>query len=525
MAEYSANGGFDIHRAILGERRAVNLTSSDLRTIVARGNAHSAAATFPVHPDSSDEDILHSLISHSDQGHIHAFTRTPDERVIVTQIEAQAVATTTKRMEEWLAEQQPENFPQRPHSLRAETRTRALARLWTSIHPEASGTTAFLVITDEDYAVALWSPDSGLVYETEEMFEAGSNTEIKCQHARDMFTKFVGASGLDTLSLPDVQNIVLCAAESYGDHMLSSLRESEALYGITTNPISLETGIVSPTVGLDQPTAFAIGCLLDCSEIPACDLAVTPEALLEEINQQRDRAESSVTSQRARTAMVAALIPLVAVLAFIGAAWGDNSVETMRLETRIADETAASQQLTKANTDYESSKANFGAFHSLLNNLITLRQRQPAAHQLLSDLNQRWPQDNSWFVSEINVKGSTVEIKGKTKNELAITSFAKSLEFSDGLFTGILTRNNVEGNAPNGGLQQASQLPRSNVIEFTVFCSYAPLAAPGKAITTPIQPQGMNMGSMSPNQNGLSPRIQPVNPIPAAALPQPPQGN
>ena len=204
--------------------------------------------------------------------------------------------------------------------------------------------------------------------------------------------------------------------------------------------------------------------------------------------------------------MLAVLIPFVAVFAFVLAAWIDNNVESVRLKSRIDEETQLGQQLAKANSDYESSKANFAAFHSLLDNLIALRQKQPAAHQLLNDLNQRWPQDPSWSISEINVKGASVEIKGKTKNEQAITSFAKSLEFSNGLFTGILTRNNVEGGSTNPQSAQA-QVPRSNLIEFTVLSAYAPLASPNAAlnkqvapIALPQQPRPFTGQSQTPSQ-------------------------
>jgi hypothetical protein len=163
----------------------------------------------------------------------------------------------------------------------------------------------------------------------------------------------------------------------------------------------------------------------------------------------------------------------------------DNSVEALRLQAHIDDEIAIAQKLAKENSDYESSKANFAAFQSLLDNLIALRKRQPATHQLLTDLNQRWPTETSWYVREINVKGANVEIKGKTKNEQAITSFAKSLEFSDGLFSGILTRNNVANNSGAVPTSPAAQqVSSSSVIEFTITSTYAPLALPNKPTTT-----------------------------------------
>ena len=530
IAEYAATGGFDIYRAIIGERRSVNLASTDLRTTLTKGNAHTDAPSLPVSPDAAEEDILRTIIERSqgDQSHVLAFTRTPDARIVVTQVEALAVTEIVRRTDQWLDDQQPEHTQPQEKTLRAETRTRAITRLWRAslgdIQP--TGTAAILVIGDNDYAIGLWSEQTGLVYETEELFEPGAGIEIKCQHARDVFTKFVAPASLAKLKLPDVTNAVLSAADGYADSMLALLNESSELDGIRIEHVSINIG---DATRLDQPTAFAIGSLLDHETIPACNLAVTPQMHLDEIERERKLKDRTANSHKARAAVLAILIPLVAVIAFAMAAWIDNGIENVRLKSRIDEETLTGQKLAQANSDYESSKANFAAFRSLLDNLITLRQRQPAAHQLLSDLNQRWPQDPSWYISEINVKGANVEIKGKTKNEQAITSFAKSLEFSNGLFSGILTRNNVEGNSPNSAPQQQTQTPRSSVIEFTILSAYAPLATPGKAVAAPAQPQ--QMGSLQQTSLTNGPQVGP-KPVPAASampsgpipnLPVPPQ--
>ena len=530
IAEYAADGGFDIYRAIIGERRSVNLASTDLRTTLTKGNAHTDAPALPVSPDAAEEDILRTIIERSqgDQSHVLAFTRTPDARIVVTQVEALAVTEIVRRTDQWLDDQQPEHTQPQEKTLRAETRTRAITRLWRAslgdIQP--TGTAAILVIGDNDYAIGLWSEQTGLVYETEELFEPGAGIEIKCQHARDVFTKFVAPASLAKLKLPEVTNAVLSAADGYADSMLALLNESSELDGIRIEHVSINIG---DATRLDQPTAFAIGSLLDHETIPACNLAVTPQMRLDEIERERNLKDRTANSHKARAAVLAILIPLVAVIAFTMAAWMDNGIEHVRLNSRINEETLTGQKLAQANSDYESSKANFAAFHSLLDNLITLRQRQPAAHQLLSDLNQRWPQDPTWYISELNVKGANVEIKGKTKNEQAITSFAKSLEFSNGLFTGILTRNNVEGNSPNSAPQQQNQPPRSSVIEFTILSTYSPLATPGKAVTTPAQPQqigslqqpSLTNGPQAGPKPAASPSVLPSGPIPN--LPVPPQ--
>jgi len=62
IADYAPDGGFDIHRALLDEPRTVNITSTDLRTIVDNANAHTQATPAPVSASDSDEAIITSLL-------------------------------------------------------------------------------------------------------------------------------------------------------------------------------------------------------------------------------------------------------------------------------------------------------------------------------------------------------------------------------------------------------------------------------------------------------------------------------
>ncbi|MCA1579676.1 MAG: hypothetical protein LC794_20215 [Acidobacteria bacterium] len=487
IAEYASSGGFDIHKAVIGERRAVNLLSTDLRTTLTRGNAHTDALPLAISVDASEDTILKAILekTNGDTTHQLNFTRTPDGRIIATQVDASALDQTIQRTEKWLQDQQPEHFKTGDRTLRVETRTRAITRLWRAAQVDMpKGTAAILVLGDNDYTIGLWCEQSGLVYETEEDFEPGASTEIKCIHTRDTLAKFITSASLAKLKLPNVTAVVLSAVDCYGDSMLSLLNDSIEFNSLRVQPLCIDNN----STPLDQPTALAIGALLDHAAVPRCDLAIGPEARLIQIETERQLATASQTAARFRFALVSILLPFVAALALLIALFIDNAVQASRLQTYIDEETAIAQRLAQANNDYESSKANFAAFQALLDNLIALRNRQPATHQLLTDLNERWPHEPSWTIREINVKGANVEIKGKTKNEQAITSFAKSLEFSNGLFSGILTRNNVANNSVGGAMAPATQqLSSSSVIEFTITSTYAPLALPSKTATA-IQP-------------------------------------
>jgi hypothetical protein len=202
IADYAPDGGFDIHRALLDEPRTVNITSTALRTIVDNANAHTQATAASISATDSDEAIITSLIdpTHDASGLISNFTRTPDGQVLLTQVEEHSVAKTTRVIEQWLTIQQPTHVDRLPHRLRVETRTRAIARVWhhTAQAPEME-TVAFLVLSNDDYAVALWSKQTGLVYETEESFEAGATAQIKCQHSRNMFARLIAAGTIENL--------------------------------------------------------------------------------------------------------------------------------------------------------------------------------------------------------------------------------------------------------------------------------------------------------------------------------------
>ena len=482
IADYAPDGSFDIHRTVVDERRAVNITSPHLRTVVEGGSAHSQFAQVSTTAADSDEQIITALLESTEQDHglIANFSRSPHGRILLTQADELAISGTNQKLETWLHAQQPTHVDKLPYGLRVETRARAIARLWHATStPPTDETVAFLFLGNDDYAVALWSHETGFAYETEEFFEQGAHYPIKLRHACAMFARLLSAETINNLDLPPVTKAIVSAPADLHDEILHMLAAERDLSDMQISAVTLSAE--ENAEPLDQGSALAIGALLDDPEIPACDLNIALNEQLEDIRRFNDQQQSTLNQTRAMRAAVAFLIPVVAVAAFAIASYGDRMVERARLQARLVAEESIGKELAKENADYESSKTNFNTFQSLLNNLIARRKRQPAMEQLLRYLNQRWPKEQSWFISEINVKGPSVEIKGKTRNEQAITSFAKSLEFSDGLFTNILAKNNLQGVSAN--LSQQAQPAASNIIEFTVNATYAPLATPGKQAT------------------------------------------
>jgi Tfp pilus assembly protein PilN len=315
-------------------------------------------------------------------------------------------------------------------------------------------------------------------------------------HTRDVLIKFIAPSSLAQLGLDFVGRVVVSAVPALEDHLFQVLREAPELHHALIEGIRLNYSTDRATEGdeLDYATTLALGALIE-TELPSpVDLSVTPQEQLEQFSESHKIIEVAQVQKIARKARLAMAVPVIVIVAFLATTWFQNRAEALRISSNIEAEKQTAAQLKQATEDYESSKKNFGMFRSLLDNLISLRQRQPATHQLLRDLDTRWPRDASWYVAEVNVKGTNVEIKGRTRNEQAITAFAKTLEFSDGLFTNILTNNNVAGTSLTG--TSATATPQSsNVIEFTVRANYSPMKTPGQVGTTATEASAATMPS------------------------------
>ncbi len=527
IAEYASDGGFDIHRVPADERRAVNIGTSDIRTCVLGWNAHTSLAQLPVTAESTDEDILRSIIEAAQTDPNAAafnftYSRTPDRLLTLTQAEQTDIADTLAKANAWLDAQRATHVKQEDSAcIRLETRTRCNMRVWLSGaegHIDHSPV-AFLTVGAGGYAMGLWSPHSGYIYETEERFERGASLEMIAAHTRDVLIKFIAPSSLAQLGLDFVGRVVVSAVPALEDHLFQVLREAPELHHALIEGIRLNYSKDGATEGdeLDYATALALGALIE-TELPSpVDLSVTPQEQLEQFSESHKIIEVAQVQKIARKARLAMAAPVIVIAAFLATTWFQNRAETLRIGSNIETEKQTAAQLKQATEDYESSKKNFGMFRSLLDNLISLRQRQPATHQLLRDLDIRWPRDASWYVAEVNVKGTNVEIKGRTRNEQAITAFAKTLEFSDGLFTNILTNNNVAGTSLTG--TSATAMPQSsNVIEFTVRANYSPMKTPGQVGPTATQAPAATMPSAP------APTPTPVAPAQIVA-PQPPFAN
>jgi Tfp pilus assembly protein PilN len=106
-------------------------------------------------------------------------------------------------------------------------------------------------------------------------------------------------------------------------------------------------------------------------------------------------------------------------------------------------------------------------------------QRGPVA--VLSSINERLPRLPEFFLTSIEQKGDELTVMGNSPNEGAVTSFGRSLEFSNGLFANVnieTQRKDMEVVAAERGDRGAKTEPKPETVSFTIKCKYTPPGQP-----------------------------------------------
>jgi Tfp pilus assembly protein PilN len=103
-----------------------------------------------------------------------------------------------------------------------------------------------------------------------------------------------------------------------------------------------------------------------------------------------------------------------------------------------------------------------------------LRSSQAGPSAVLEALRERIKMTPDIHLLSVDQQGDQLTIKGSSRNELAITQFGRSLEFSGGLFSnlGIETqRKEIVGQTVS---VKDAEPPKIEVVDFTIKCAYTP---------------------------------------------------
>lgn len=102
-----------------------------------------------------------------------------------------------------------------------------------------------------------------------------------------------------------------------------------------------------------------------------------------------------------------------------------------------------------------------------------LRASQAGPSAVLEALRERIKMTPDIYLESVDQQGDQLTIKGSSRNELAITQFGRSLEFSGGLFSNLgIETQRKEMQAQN--VASREDAPKIEVVDFTIRCAYTP---------------------------------------------------
>jgi Tfp pilus assembly protein PilN len=163
-----------------------------------------------------------------------------------------------------------------------------------------------------------------------------------------------------------------------------------------------------------------------------------------------------------------------------------EKTEQERIQTQMA-------AVNKERTDLEKKTADIQA---RIDAIQKLRASQQGPGTVLREIKMRFDSVPGLYLKSVEQKGTDLVIKGESPNEAAVTNFAKSLEFSSGLFTNLsieTQREEAKMPAASSGSSSTAadaavdkDAPKPEVVTFTIKCTFVPAspaqsAAPGQA--------------------------------------------
>jgi Tfp pilus assembly protein PilN len=138
-------------------------------------------------------------------------------------------------------------------------------------------------------------------------------------------------------------------------------------------------------------------------------------------------------------------------------------------------------QMAAINAEQAELEKKLKAIKARIDAIKQLRAAQQGPVSLLSDINARIPADPSFRLESVEQKNGELIIEGQSPNEQAVTSFGRSLEFSDGLFMNVSMETErkdmeikPEDFSPADGPLDLTVKPET--VKFKIKCKYAPLS-------------------------------------------------
>lgn len=199
--------------------------------------------------------------------------------------------------------------------------------------------------------------------------------------------------------------------------------------------------------------------------------------LLESITERPTGAamvEARVASPKVQTLLLAATVFGLLVL---GAGYdyiSSNSAHAAAKQ-QLEKEKRINQQMLAVNKEQMELEKKAKDIQVRIDAIKKLRESQQGPSAVLREVKARFDSVPGLYLKSIEQKEGELTIKGHSPNEMTVTRFGQSLEFSSGLFTNLsieTQRETIAHTTDKSAPSSAEKVPEAEVVAFTVKCNY-----------------------------------------------------
>lgn len=160
-------------------------------------------------------------------------------------------------------------------------------------------------------------------------------------------------------------------------------------------------------------------------------------------------------------------------------------------EQQLAEQQQIAKELEAVMNEQKDLQAKIDNIDARINAIKNLRASQAGPSAVLEAMRERVSMVPGLYLESVEQKGNQLEFKGSSPDESQVTQFGRSLEFSNGLFSNlnIETKRVDAANQPQAANGANSNVPKVQVVSFTIKTDYTPSKAPSPNAATTASAQ------------------------------------
>lgn len=189
-----------------------------------------------------------------------------------------------------------------------------------------------------------------------------------------------------------------------------------------------------------------------------------------------DRKISSPASRFALMSVVVAIL----LAAVIGWDVISSQMAKTEAERQLDEQKRIAAELEVVMNEQKELEAKIANIDTRIEQIKKLRASQAGPSAVLDAMRERIAMVPGLYLESVEQAGDSLIIKGNSPDESQVTQFGRSLEFSNGLFSNLnIETVRAEIQNQNAVQKVGTEVPKVEIVNFTIKCAYTPEKAVG----------------------------------------------